>query len=529
MGTGVRAASLNLLLSTRSGHATVILFQENDDRATNTVVPSAGTEGERAACERKTTPQERTSAGHDAAGLAIENRTASGGALREEKNVRQLVTGATETAKGAPADTILGLGPEEGGQTPGSAGQRQPRKNLIVSQDGLAEEVNDLVVAQGQEDHADVTEGGRASDGRGREDRQEGQLDDNEGRTGPDRTPVSSCSSNEKGLPNGHKSDRPATSAPDATTGATKAEASTDPCIATREPGAVTRVTWCGQPTTLVNPVVVIVKDLCLRHRRLERGETGNRVNRRRGDGDDVNRGKRDRGTTGFTTTGDSGNNDTSSSDERSNTMLAAQGKGRSASSAYRAFAKGRDGGKTRGATKSGGGRCGEEKCIGEGKDQDGEEAADEGNINDSAKQHGNPGSPSPRGGQGRSSAPRSASRPAFFLLEPYVGPPIATCSRAWPAGTSVAVDTTKGYRQRASHVSDKKSSCESSRRKTQRKHLGAGRSIKGRLPDGTGIDSGDSSGDVTSEDGSCRTRREAFPSEEKRGEGTLVESKDCR
>lgn len=492
----IHAASVNLLQSIRSGRATGLSSQENDDRATTiTTAPGASAEGERAAEVSRTIPQEQSSAGHTVVDRVAEKKPANGGALREE------TTAAPETSKDAPANTSLGLGAEEGEQSPVAREQGQLHENINAPLDGQVGEVHGGVGQDG-ETNVDATETGGSS---GRKDR-----DHNESRDGPQTTPGSSVSSKKSISQN--RDDKPArpattTSAPVAATGFTNAKTSRGSCSATRKkPGAATRVTWRGQPMTLARPVVVIVKDSCLGHRRLEWGEIGDRENRRCGEINDMNRRKQDTDSKVLNTAARDSENSDLISDEESDLDLAAQGK-RTSSMPFRASTKGRGRGKTRGvtATASGDSRCGEEKCTGDwkGHQDEEEEAAREGNsANDSSmKRHGTLRSPTSRGGQGRLvTAPGSISRPAmFFLPEPYAGPPVAACARAWPpAGTSVmmAVDPTKGCRRRRRHGADSKksSSC---------------RESYSRLD--------------------CRSSKEAFPSEEKEGKGTPLESKGYR
>lgn len=73
------------------------------------------------------------------------------------------------------------------------------------------------------------------------------------------------------------------------------------------------------------------------------------------------------------------------------------------------------------------------------------------------------------RGSAGHGRALSRLSRPVFFLADPYLGPPVASCPRAWPCGSNVMVDPAvdcdrhrrrrRGRRRRRhvsnSHVSD--------------------------------------------------------------------------
>lgn len=57
------------------------------------------------------------------------------------------------------------------------------------------------------------------------------------------------------------------------------------------------------------------------------------------------------------------------------------------------------------------------------------------------------------RGSVGHGRALSRLTRPVFFLANPYLGPPVASCPRAWPCGNNVMVDSTLDYgRHRRPH-----------------------------------------------------------------------------
>ena len=64
----------------------------------------------------------------------------------------------------------------------------------------------------------------------------------------------------------------------------------------------------------------------------------------------------------------------------------------------------------------------------------------------------GSPPSPTSDGGHGdRGSGGHGTTlltRPVFFLADPYLGPPVAACPRAWPCGRNVMADSTVDYRR---------------------------------------------------------------------------------
>ena len=60
--------------------------------------------------------------------------------------------------------------------------------------------------------------------------------------------------------------------------------------------------------------------------------------------------------------------------------------------------------------------------------------------LSTSSRDHGTRGSV----GHGRASS--RLTRPVFFLANPYLGPPVASCPRAWPCGNNVMVDSTVDY-----------------------------------------------------------------------------------
>lgn len=259
------------------------------------------------------------------------------------------------------------------------------------------------------------------------------------------------------------------------------------------------QVRWRGQSVALAGPVVITLRGSSLRKLRPRRSRCHKA------------------GTDTKALAGDS-EYDSSSSDEGSDARSAgARGRGQP-KSAQHDVAQGRDRDGKRGPTNGGSSKRGpsaQRDSIRSGPScgtEAGEEHHADRRNSSSRRRHeealpldrtGSSALVPPRGGQGQGqgqgngngngSCRRSLPRPAVFLLEPYAGPPVAACSRAWPAGTRVMAGSVEGCRRRNDRAGHRRSGGPHASRRARGKSKSAGGEAKKRSAERTRLGSSSS------------------------------------
>lgn len=356
-----------------------------------------------------------------------------------------------------------------------------------------------------------VREGGRSS---GDGDGQDGQRQIGE----PTEVPASPGRAKQRPSHNRTESHQPKAAGTATTTGST---CSATTAVIAGESGAATQVTWRGQSGALGESIVIPLRESSLRKLRCGRRRC------HKSGADDTK-----------ALAGDSEHGPTSSDDDSDARLLARERGRRLYKSAQHKVAQGRDREGTRGrSSESGSSKRGSSAQRNNSppsktavKD---EHLADRKSSSQCQRKEALPldlaGSSAPtppRGSQGQGSGARSLARPAVFLLEPYAGPPVAACSRAWPAGTMVMADPMEGCRRRNRHARCKSSGSHASRRLPRELRSTGGETQK-RLSTRTRVGSSGSStsGGATSSESS--SDRDNFAREDKGRDGLRAGSKE--
>lgn len=341
----------------------------------------------------------------------------------------------------------------------------------------------------------------------------DGGGQDGQGQIGEPTEASTSSGRGEQGASNNSIKSHNATTA-----GTANTECSTDSAkTVTTQPGLAMQVTWRGQPVPLAGPIVITLRESLVR--KFPCGRRG-RHGKPCIDGTEA-------------VAGDS-EYDLPSSEEGSDARLASDRNRRQSKGGQHVTTQGRDGdGKRRGPTESCSSKRGSSARRNSARfnppsDTEAKKEchADRKNFSQCRQaealpldQVGSSAPTLPRGCQGHGSGAPSLLRPAVFLADPYAGPPVAECPRAWPAREREMADPTEGYRRRHHGARHKSGSCIS--RGARRKIRRAGKRTKKRSSERTRYGS-----DSSSTSSGSSTDSETFAREDKTGDGPRAESK---